>query len=190
MGGRRPEQGVAASRTGVGKSQHLGPEQGSRCTSGWSRASLLGAEARRRTSGQSRASAAATDPAACARRGGGATTAGRRERRSRAAAAAASQAPGARRTDPADRRERRSKDGAPVSAREAATGGARTGGGANPSLARARARSGQREHAVGREKKEVGNERYLITSGMVGNFHPNGEKSEGGQLSQMNQRNQ
>jgi hypothetical protein len=28
MGGRRPDQGVAASRTGAGKSQHLGPEQG------------------------------------------------------------------------------------------------------------------------------------------------------------------
>jgi hypothetical protein len=58
----------------------------------------------------------------------------------------------------ARRRERRSKDCAPASAEEAATGGARTGGGANPSSARARARSGQGEHAAGREKKEIRNE--------------------------------
>jgi hypothetical protein len=53
----------------------------------------------------------------------------------------------------ARRRERRSKDRSPASAGEAVTGG-----GANPSSAHARARSGQGEHAAGREKKEIRNE--------------------------------
>jgi hypothetical protein len=44
MGGRRPEQGVAAPWTGAGKLHHLEPEQGSWCTSGRSRASHLGPE--------------------------------------------------------------------------------------------------------------------------------------------------